>query len=220
MSRTTRKALHKVRELISPVTSFLDWRARGYIDHSPQFVKQSVLKMRGIPNAPWIETGTYLGTTTNFLARIAPHVYTIEPEPTLSANAEHRFLNRNVSVFQGTSEHVLPKLIPTLKGELNFWLDGHYSAGITYRGNKDCPIKDELAVIADSLDSFDELAIFIDDVRYFLHPPQVSTYPSIEYLVDWARQYTFSWRIEHDILLLHKKIRPNQPSPTLPDTHE
>ena len=41
-----------------------------------------------LPNSQWIETGTYLGHTTQFLAKIAPKVYTVEPSEQLHKNAK------------------------------------------------------------------------------------------------------------------------------------
>ena len=46
---------------------------------------------------------------------------------------------------------VLPKLLPNLSGDINFWLDGHYSSGLTFKGDQECPIKDELDQIGNNL---------------------------------------------------------------------
>jgi predicted O-methyltransferase YrrM len=54
-------------------------------------VKWQVLLNHSIPNAIWIETGTYLGDTTHLLSKHAKFVYTLEPEPTLFRKAEDRF---------------------------------------------------------------------------------------------------------------------------------
>jgi hypothetical protein len=54
-----------------------------------------------------------------------------------------------------------------LSGNLNFWLDGHYSDGITFKGDKDTPIVDELNHISMNLDRYNEVCVLIDDVRCF-----------------------------------------------------
>ena len=181
------------------------WAGRGYLENSPQKVKESVFNKYGIINANWVETGTYKGTTTNFLSAKFPHVYTIEPEINLYKMACKRFDGRNVTLFNDVSENVFPKLLPNLKGNINFWLDGHYSAGKTFKGAKNCPVEDELNAIEKNLSNFAGLSILIDDVRCFLPDnSQYSDYPSIDYLVDWARRLNMRWRIEHDIFIMQK----------------
>lgn len=179
------------------------WKKRGWSDNAPQFVKEAILRKYAIGGATWIETGTYMGTTTRFLSAMAPQVYTIEPGEKLFRRAARRFANTNVEVIQGVSEDVFPDLLPTLSGDVCFWLDGHYSAGKTFRGDKDCPVEDELAAIDHSLSRFGCLSILIDDVRCFLPSAgNHGAYPSIDYLVDWARTRGFEWRIEQDIFII------------------
>ncbi len=198
---------HNAVEFYQNKKNFLKWKKRGFLESSPQLVKQNVFKKYGIKDAPWIETGTYLGLTTNYLSKLFPHVYSIEPEPILYANACRRFKGKNVTLFNDVSENVLLSLLSSLNNEsnINFWLDGHYSAGITFKGNKNCPVEDELEAIEKTFDNFDKIVILIDDVRCFLPTNTVySDYPSIDYLVDWARRMNLRWRIEHDIFIMLK----------------
>ena len=159
----------------------------------------------GIPNAQWVETGTFLGTTTKFLSQRYPFVYSVEPGKKFYEDALDLFSGKNVKLFNDASENILPILLPELRGDINFWLDGHYSAGDTFKGDKDCPIEEELAALKDNLSQFDKVSVLIDDVRLF---PQNNTsssgYPSINYLVDWARDNGFNWRIEQDIFIMRK----------------
>ena len=180
-----------------------DWRKRGYGDHAPQFVKEHILRKYAIEGATWVETGTFMGTTTRFLAEMATAVHTIEPAPKLFKRARRKFRDTHVEVINGTSEEVFPTLLPKLSGDICFWLDGHYSAGQTFKGDTDCPVEDELRVIEENLGNFDRLSILIDDVRGFLGQSDLyADYPSIDYLVDWARAHKFSWRIEQDIFII------------------
>ena len=126
------------------------WKRRDYSDNTPQFVKELIFMKYAIDGADWVETGTYKGTTTNFLSNRFPHVYTIEPEQKLYNTACKRFNGRNVTLFNDVSEKVLPVLLTKLNGDINFWLDGHYSAGKTFKGEKDCPIEDELNAAKES----------------------------------------------------------------------
>ena len=182
-----------------------DWKKRNFLENSPQIVKQKVFIKYGIKNAIWVETGTYLGTTTKYLSDLFPHVYSIEPELNLYTLACKRFEGKNVTLFNDVSEKILPTLLPKLRGNVNFWLDGHYSAGVTFKGEKDCPLKEELQAIEQNFFNFDKLTILIDDVRCFLpHNNSYTDYPSIDYLVDWARRMNLQWRIEHDIFIMQK----------------
>lgn len=204
--RTTFKKLlpRRLASLRSNFIALKDWKDRGFTDNSPQFIKESVLRKHGISNAQWVETGTYLGTTTSFLSKLSPKVYSIEPSLELFNSACQLFKGTNVTLFNDVSENVLDKLMPTLSGEINFWLDGHYSAGVTFQGNTDCPITYELSCIEENLANFSSVTILIDDVRCFLPENNYKDYPSIEYLVDWARRNKMTWRIEHDIFIIKK----------------
>ena len=206
MKKLLKKLLPQtILEFYQTQRGIADWKKRGFLENSPQLVKENVFLKYGIKNAAWIETGTYLGTTTNYLSNLFPHVYSIEPEPMLYASACKRFEGKNVTLFNEVSENVFPSLLPKLTGNINFWLDGHYSAGITFKGVKDCPVEDELSAIENNFSNFDKLSILIDDVRCFL-PSNVdyTDYPSIDYLVDWARRMNLCWRIEHDIFIIQK----------------
>lgn len=180
---------------------FREWQSRQFSMPCPNFIKQAHVLRQGISNATWIETGTYLGDTTALLAASGNQVYTIEPGENLYDRAVKRFENApHVHVINDLSENVLPKLLPTLSGNVNFWLDGHFSAGTTHKGPIDTPLVEELQAVSDSLRRFEKVVILIDDIRSCddLHSDYNPTYPSLDYLVDWARENKFSWRVELD----------------------
>jgi glycosyltransferase involved in cell wall biosynthesis len=182
---------------------YKDWADREFAAPSPHFVKQKVLLRNGLPDATWVETGTYMGDTTTVLSKVAKMVYSIEPEPTLFSKAEEKFRNAsNVKIIRGLSEDVFPKLLPTIGGDVCFWLDGHYSAGITFKGPQHTPIIDELAAIGRNIEQMGKIVVMVDDVRCF-DPgnPEYSAYPPVDVLVDWARKHNLTWHIEHDIFI-------------------
>ena len=188
-------------------SAWIDWTERQFSAPSPHFVKQTCLLRNAIQGGQWIETGTYLGQTTEILARLNQPVFSIEPEPALYSNAKKNFARYpNVEILHGTSEDIFPTLLPKLSGPVNFWLDGHYSAGITFKGPQDTPIVDELACISLHLGHFGDVCVQIDDVRCF-NPkiPEYSTYPRLDDLVDWARSHDFDWHIEHDIFVARRQ---------------
>jgi len=179
------------------------WEQTDFSAPSPPFVKRICLSRNAIPGSTFIESGTFLGETTRFLGDRYPKVISIEPEENLFKSAELKFAkNPNIRIIGGTSEEIFPNLIPILRDEVSFWLDGHYSAGITFKGEKSTPIMDELRIIESHLSNFSKVVIMIDDIRCFDPSiPEYSDYPTRTYLVDWASRNQFSWTIEHDIFI-------------------
>lgn len=197
------KSKSERRKLQTEAKAVRKWAERSYSEQSPQFIKEALFLKYGIKNAVWVETGTYRGTTTKFLAEHFPAVHSLEPEPELYEQAVEKFTGQNVNLYKGTSEEIMPDLLPKLQGNVNFWLDGHYSAGITYRGHQDCPVEDELEAISGNLSNFGKVLVMIDDVRCFLpENEELYGYPSIHRLIDWAQEHKFFWRIEHDIIII------------------
>ncbi len=148
-----------------------------------------------------------MGDTAALLAQSSKMVFTIEPDVALFNKAQARFSEiPKIQVIHGLSEEVFPRLLPTLSGTVNFWLDGHYSGGITHQGPTDCPVRDELASIEANIKNFTTVNVLIDDIRCF--DPSVAEYadyPDLDYLVDWARRNNLRWHIEHDIFVARSK---------------
>lgn len=129
-----------------------------------------------------IETGTFLGDTTAFLAKSCDTVYSIELAEQLAKNALERFANvSNVTIIHGDSSKCIPELLTNLPGKKLFWLDGHFSGTcfqgeskiVTARGDSDTPVVAELqAILNDSIAH----VILIDDARLF---DGLSDYPSL-----------------------------------------
>jgi hypothetical protein len=191
------------KDLANEDNAYRDWADREFAAPSPHFVKQKVLLRNGLRDATWVETGTYMGDTTSVLSKVGKMVYSIEPEPTLFSKAEQKFSDAsNVRIIKGLSEDVFPKLLPTISGDVCFWLDGHYSAGITFKGPQDTPIIQELIAIGQNIAQMDKVVVLVDDVRCFdPRNPEFSAYPPVDGLVDWARKHHLSWHIEHDIFI-------------------
>jgi len=182
---------------------FRDWESRGYSLPVPRDVKEAVILRNGIAGGTWIETGTHLGDTAELLATVADQVHTIEPAKELFEKARIRLSHlRNVIVHLGTSEDTLEPILQKTQGNVTFWLDGHYSAGVTFKGKSDTPILEELNLIAKYRSQFQGIAVLIDDVRCF--NPQLtefSEYPAKAFLVNWSLEQKLAWTIEHDIFI-------------------
>lgn len=147
-----------------------------------------------------------MGDTTALLARRARMVHSIEPEPKLCARAKARFAaTPNVEIHGGISEEVLPGILARLEGDVCFWLDGHYSAGVTFKGPKDTPIAEELAAIEAAAPRLGRIVVLVDDIRCFdPAQPAFADYPSKAFLIAWAERLGFSWHIEQDIFVARR----------------
>ncbi len=184
----------------------LDWAARLYAAPAPHPVKQLVLLRNNLSNSTWIETGTLHGETSEFLSRHAMYVHTTEPEPRLFEKARQRFEHfKNVTVYNEISETFLPRILPTLSGNLCLWLDGHYSAGGTFAGPNDTPLREELNAISENIERYESVAILIDDIRLCGRQHIYGSYPSLSELVAFADKLGLIWHIEHDIFIAKSK---------------
>lgn len=123
----------------------------------------------------FVETGTYTGGTVTRLLRRFDRIVSMELSEELAGRARRLFgRHPHVSTLQGDSAVLLPRVVASLEGPALFWLDAHYSGGITARGTRDTPILDELETI---LGSDPGHVVLIDDARDFRG---TNDYPTIE----------------------------------------
>lgn len=177
-----------------------EWIIGGKRMPPPHLIKQLAIKNEKDVSGYniLVETGTYLGDMVEVQKHVFEKVYSIELGVELYSNAVQKFeADKNVFILQGDSSVVLKELMPKILEPAIFWLDGHYSAGITARGEKECPIFEELTAIfgAKELNHI----ILIDDARLF---NGTNDYPSIEELVEFMddKNKTFSLTIKDDII--------------------
>jgi hypothetical protein len=146
-----------------------------------------------------VETGTYLGDTLYMLYPDFDTLYSIELSPQFHAKAKARFRNMDkIRLIQGDSGRELARLVPTLNGPALFWLDGHYSGGVTARGDKDCPVLEELdAIFQAPVDH----VIYIDDARLFTGSDDYPTIDALQAFVR-ARKPGYTMAVENDCIRL------------------
>jgi hypothetical protein len=152
------------------------WRQSGSPIPPPEAFKQATVGAYGrafrVPTL--VETGTYLGDMVEAQRRRFRHVWSIELSSDLFRDALARFAEApNVTLLEGDSGDLMPAVLERLDGPALFWLDGHYSAGVTVRGSLDTPVRRELEAI---LGSAANHVILVDDARCF----GTGDYPSLE----------------------------------------
>ena len=183
--------------------TFLYWANKKFNLPAPQLIKVNVLARNGIKNGDWVETGTYLGDTTKFLAKQFPKslIYSLEPDKKLFQFTKLRLKRfKNIRLFNASSEEYFDKIVKDQKNTTNFWLDGHFSGDVTYKGNQISPILIELEIIEKYIKQMPSICVFVDDIRDF-NDDLKSGYPSRDLLVNWATRNNLIWNIEFDIFI-------------------
>ena len=113
-----------------------------------------------------VETGTYMGDMIDAQRDNFGTIVTIELDDDLFAAAEKKYEPySHITVLHGDSGQLMAKATELCDGPTTFWLDGHYSGGVTAGNNAEMPILRELSVIAARQDPAD--VILIDDARLF-----------------------------------------------------
>ena len=130
-----------------------------------------------------VETGTHAGNMVDAQSRTFERIYSIELDPQLALRARRRFAERkHITILEGDSGDLLPKLLPEIPEKCLFWLDGHYSGEGTARGAQLTPIEQELSAIIGGRRLGD--VVLIDDARLFTGP---AGYPALEDLLAWIQ---------------------------------
>ncbi len=152
--------------------------------------------------ATLVETGTYLGDTIEATRAAFERVWSIELDDSLFEAATRRFNTaENVTIIHGDSARLLPEVLAKVNGPTLFWLDGHFSGGMTARGDTDTPIGAELQAVL-ARPGMDDV-VLIDDARDF----GVGDYPSIASIASAiaAQRPGWAFEVRDDIMRAHAR---------------
>jgi len=166
----------------------------------PHIVKQKAIReyKEKYGYRVFVETGTYMGDMVEALKNEFKKVISIELSEELYSQAVERFIkDMNVEIINGDSGLILSNIIEKINEPAIFWLDGHYSGGITAKGEKVCPIYEELNAILEQK-HFKHI-ILIDDARLFGVNKE---YPDIDSLTAFIKQTGAIYHVDvkHDII--------------------
>ncbi len=182
-------------------TEFACWEQAGRPLPVPHLLKQRVLREHAQRYGLKIlvETGTYYGDMVQAMRPYFEKIYSIELSAALHERARRRFRGVDrIELLRGDSGVELGRLMPGIDRPALFWLDGHYSAGITAKGEKETPIFEELGHVFAAPDIGH--VIVIDDARCFGTDP---AYPTMGDLTAFVRAN----RPDHDITIDGDSIR-------------
>jgi len=119
-------------------------------------------------------------------------IYSIELSETLAERATELFsAYDHIHIVCGDSSEKLPEILSRIVTPCLFWLDGHYSGGITARGEIDYPVINELDHVRRHFRT--ECVILIDDARLFTGEEGI---PSIELIERKLREINPDYQIE------------------------
>lgn len=149
-----------------------------------------------------VETGTYKGDMVEAMRGKFEKIYSIELGQDLCRDAQERFKNNtDIEIFCGNSEKVLNDLIPKLDKPTLFWLDAHFSRGITAKADLDTPVVKELETILRN--KMSGWVILIDDAVLF---NGTNDYPTIEMVRKIANENNMGCEVKNNIIrILEKK---------------
>lgn len=156
----------------------------------------------------YVETGVYRGATIEkiFEAKKLKQIdvidcYGIELSKQHAARLEKKYERYvDVHIFHGDTVNELPRVLDIIDEKTLFWLDAHCSGGDTAKGSTDCPILEELKIIAKH--KIKEHVLLIDDARAF-HVPATPDWPELECVYNAIKKINkdYQIKIENDIII-------------------
>jgi hypothetical protein len=180
------------------------WEKQGRPSPPPHIIKEELIRdyAKNFNTNILIETGTYLGDMVHAMKKSFSKIISFELDQTLAAQAQKRFANDDhIQVVQGDSGKLLADYLAPINEPCLFWLDGHYSGGITAKGTLETPIKNELtAILSHPVNGH---VILIDDARCFTGE---NDYPTLDELKSFVQEHKPDSRftMETDVIRIHQ----------------
>ena len=180
------------------------WLDRGKPPRPPHGVKVSAIQSYAEQFSlhTLIETGTYLGDMVEACRGAFARIFSVELSRELFEKARERFApDPSVAIVHGDSSEVLPQVLAKVDTPALFWLDAHYSGGITAQGTELTPIFRELEIIfAHPVPGH---VILIDDAGDFIG---TDGYPTLAELKAFVQRHRpgIHFEVRDDIIRIHR----------------
>lgn len=184
--------------MLNDTLTYISWVIGGKKIPADGSIKRRILKGYAEKHKTrvFIETGTFHGDTVASMIGLFTVIHSIELSPQLFKKAKVRFeKEKSVTLWQGDSGKILPKILKTLKSPALFWLDAHGSGGITAQGEEWSPVITEVSLIAKQGKKH---VILVDDARGFTGHLS----PTIKQIEDAVRiqHPRYSFEVKDDII--------------------
>lgn len=185
-----------VYDLFNKFRYWREWRRwrSGESRVTPHYLKRRVIaeyaERYGL--SCFVETGTYFGEMVAANRDRFSRIVSVELDDFLFRRAARRFRGQgNIEIVQGDSGEVLPRILETIDCRALFWLDAHYSGGITAHGAKEAPVEEEiLSILQHPVWGH---VILIDDARLF---DGTHGYPTLHEVSRLVGETGCGWDIE------------------------
>ena len=166
----------------------------------PHYVKESTIKeiAQKYSLKIFVETGTYMGTMLEALQNEFDSIISIELSEKLAVRAKNKFKSSShIEIIQGNSGEKISLVLKKLNQPALFWLDGHYSGGVTAKADLETPILSEVKNILEH--PIKQHILLIDDARLF---NGTRDYPTHEELRKFVSRFSsnFTYEVENDII--------------------
>jgi hypothetical protein len=183
-----------------------EWKNNWCPSPPPHIVKQITVGdyQRKSGYTTLIETGTYMGEMVQAQKSRFEKIFSVELAVDLFNQAQKRFHNeKHISIIKGDSGKMLSAILKRVTEPAIFWLDGHYSGDLTAKGEKECPIFEELGAIFNHKKL--NHILLIDDARCFTGE---GDYPKVDELAEFVKKKNKHYQIEvkHDIIRFESKV--------------
>lgn len=200
----------KINEIRAKDKELLVWGMSGRQIPSGNTYKRAVIakfaqKFR-ITN--FVETGTFLGGTVEAVLNLFQQIYSIEVEPKLFADAKEKFSSyKHVQIIQGDSSEQIKNILANLDRPALFWLDAHYSAGITGKAKEDSALRAEVVLISEHINKTKlKHVMLLDDARDFTGN---NGYPTVSEVIMHVKENLPGYTVElrDDIVRIYPPIK-------------
>lgn len=184
---------------------WLNWVA-GRLERAPHLLKRRVIasRVRDFRPEVFVETGTLFGDMTYAQRNNFRRLYSIELDDYLFERATRRFRPYpHIRILHGDSGQKITEVLRELDSPCLFWLDAHYSGGVTAHGERMTPIFDEIRHILNH--PVRNHVIVIDDARLFNGTDGYPTFRALRDFVDSIDRDCMTW-IENDTITVVRTL--------------